>query len=112
MSGTAQGHGLIGDVVDYESLLYMKVEQERPFEKLQLSQRSFLTLPYLGKGSCDPDVESRLLRESSAEGLRSTVPVTRVQVARQGFGPQCWSSVEGVSSKPEYEHWDGVSFWV
>ena len=29
-------------------------------EKLQLFSRPFVTVPYLGKGSCDPALESRL----------------------------------------------------
>ena len=62
VSGTAQGNGINGNVVDYESLLYIKSEQERAFEKLQLNSRPFLTVPYLGKGSCDPDMESKLLQ--------------------------------------------------
>lgn len=52
--------GLPGSAVDYDSLLTIKAEQERAFEKLQLHQRPFLTIPYLGKGASDPVMESRL----------------------------------------------------
>jgi hypothetical protein len=52
--------GLSGKVVDYESVLMLKVDQERPLEKLQLFQRPFITVPYLGRGSGDPEVESKL----------------------------------------------------
>ena len=61
-TGMARGHGLNGDLVDYESVLKLRVDQERPLEKLALNPRPFLTVPYLGKGSCDPDTESRLLQ--------------------------------------------------
>jgi hypothetical protein len=61
-TGMATGHGLHGDLVDHESVLKLRVDQDRPFEKLSLAPRSFLTVPYLGKGSCDPDTESRLLQ--------------------------------------------------
>lgn len=52
--------GLPGSVVDYDSLLLIKTEQHRAFEKLQLVQRPFLTVPYLGRGASDPVLESRL----------------------------------------------------
>ena len=60
-SGTARGTGLNGSVVDFDSLLMIKKEQDRALEKLQLFQRPFATVPYLGRGSCNPDVESQLL---------------------------------------------------
>jgi hypothetical protein len=36
------------------------MEQERPLEKLMLTPRPFVTVPYLGRGSCDPVLESQL----------------------------------------------------
>lgn len=54
--------GLTSNVIDYESVLTLKTDQERPLDKLQLQQRPFLTVPYLGRGSADPDVESKLLQ--------------------------------------------------
>ena len=54
------GSGVGGGVVDYESLLHLNVEQERPLEKVQLMQRPFATVPYLGRGAGNPDVESQL----------------------------------------------------
>jgi hypothetical protein len=65
ISGLARGDGLNGKVVDYDSLLLIKTTQERPQEKLQLMQRPFLTVPYLGRGSCNPDTESQLLQGES-----------------------------------------------
>lgn len=62
VSGTAQGKGLNRNVVDYESILNIKTEQERPLDKLSLNQRLFVTVPYLGKGAVDPDLESKMLQ--------------------------------------------------
>lgn len=61
-SGTNGGRGLNGDVVDFESILTLKQQGERPLEKLQLFQRPFVTVPFLGKGRGDPEIESRLLQ--------------------------------------------------
>jgi hypothetical protein len=52
--------GLPPSAVDFDSMLLIKTEQQRAYEKLQLVQRPFLTVPYLGKGSSDPALESRL----------------------------------------------------
>jgi hypothetical protein len=54
------GSGVGGGVVDYESLLKLNVEQERSLEKVQLMQRPFVTVPYLGRGPGNPDIESQL----------------------------------------------------
>ena len=59
-NGQVYGSGLNGMVVDIDSMLNLKKENERPLEKLQLFERPFLTVPYLGRGSCDPSLESQL----------------------------------------------------
>ena len=60
--GANGGSAVGGARVDDESILYLKTEEERALGRLQLLQRPFLTVPYLGKGSCDPDLESQLLQ--------------------------------------------------
>jgi hypothetical protein len=59
-TGTAHGVGLNGPLVDVDSKLILNAEHERPSEKLSLVERPFLTVPYLGRGSCDPTLESQL----------------------------------------------------
>jgi hypothetical protein len=62
-SGTSQGQGLNGSVIDDDSNLLLNKEQNQHIlEKLQLNQRPFLTVPYLGRGSCDTNLESQLLQ--------------------------------------------------
>jgi hypothetical protein len=58
--GTVLGAGVNSALVDTESILNLKQVNERHYEKLQLFERPFLTVPYLGKGSCDPLLESQL----------------------------------------------------
>jgi len=60
VGGTVHGHGLGSGSVDAESNILLKVIDERPHEKLQLMPRPFVTVPYLGRGSCDPTLESQL----------------------------------------------------
>jgi hypothetical protein len=59
-SGVAYGPGVSAKVIDYDSQLLLKTENERPLEKLQLLQRPFATVPYLGKGAFNPVLESQL----------------------------------------------------
>jgi hypothetical protein len=59
-SGTSNGNGLIGSLVDIDSKLMFSSEKERSLEKMSLVERPFLTVPYLGRGSCDPALESQL----------------------------------------------------
>ena len=54
------GKGLNSHLIDADSDLIINVGQERSLEKLQLMPRPFLTIPFLGKGSCDPNIESQL----------------------------------------------------
>ena len=63
--------GLPGSAVDYDSLLLIKTEQQRAFEKLQLIQRPFATVPYLGRGASDPVLESRLQQGELATDKKS-----------------------------------------
>ena len=56
------GNGVGGNQIDIDTLLSIKKGQTRPLEKLQLNQRPFLTIPYLGKGSCDTTLELQLLQ--------------------------------------------------
>jgi hypothetical protein len=61
-SGIARGDGLSAKSVVVDSALLINAEQERPLEKLQLFERPFLTVPYLGRGSADPTLETQLLQ--------------------------------------------------
>jgi hypothetical protein len=61
-TGLSLGNGLNGAVVDNDSELLIKTKQERSLEKLQLLGRPFVTVPYLGRGSCDSTLESQLLQ--------------------------------------------------
>ena len=67
--------GLPASAVDYDSLLVIKTEQQRAFEKLQLIQRPFATVPYLGRGASDPVMESRLQQGETANDKKSVSTV-------------------------------------
>jgi hypothetical protein len=70
-SGVSRGDGLNGMVVDTDSNLLIKTVQERPLEKLSLMERPFVTVPYLGRGSCDPVLESLIQQGESINDKKS-----------------------------------------
>ena len=71
-SGISKGFGLNGSVIDNDSKLLIKTQQERPLEKLSLQERPFATVPYLGRGSCNPVLESQLLQGEMVHDKKST----------------------------------------
>jgi len=75
-SGTTHGSGLNGNVIDIDSNLLINTRNERPLEKLQLMERPFITVPYLGRGSCDPSIESQLQQGEIVSDKKSVSTVT------------------------------------
>jgi len=83
----AFGSGLNGSIVDTDSLLTIKNEQERPLEKTQLFERPFLTVPYLGRGSCDPTLESQLLQGELVSDKKSVSTIMEKSFAKYALYP-------------------------
>jgi hypothetical protein len=100
-SGIVNGNGLNPSVVDYESLLLLKPEQEREFEKVQLFQRPFATVPYLGKGSCDPTVESRLQQGEMVSGMKSVSTIMEQSFTNYSLYPVD-NNMEKRTTDPSY----------
>jgi len=74
--------GLPRSLVDVDSVLTLKTIEERSLEKLSLNQRLFSTIPYLGRGSCDPTLESQLL-----QGESSLAPKSVSTIMETSFSP-------------------------
>lgn len=72
----ASNLGVSSTVIDVESKLLNKSESERAAEKLQLFQRPFLTVPYLGRGGGDPTLESQLQQGQMIRDLKSVATVS------------------------------------
>jgi hypothetical protein len=82
VSGMNGGNGLGGNSVEEESKLFWKTQNERSLEKLQLYERPFLTIPYMGRGSVDPSLESQLMQGENVRGKKSVSTVME-----QNFNP-------------------------
>jgi hypothetical protein len=66
------GLGLNDDnTVDVDSVLNIQKTQGRSFEKVQLFQRPFVTVPFMGRGFGNPILESQLLQGEPTIQLKS-----------------------------------------
>jgi hypothetical protein len=86
-TGMAHGRGLSSGAVDVDTNLLMKTEQERALEKLQLFERPFLTVPYLGRGSADPTLESQLLQGEVVSDKKSISTIMEKSFAPYSLYP-------------------------
>jgi hypothetical protein len=68
--------GINALTVDVDSNLNIKKENGRALEKLSLQQRPFLTVPYLGRGSCDTVLESQLKQGDIIANKKSVSTIT------------------------------------
>ena len=73
--GNGGGSGIPGNAIDSDSQLILKTEQERALDKLQLNQRLFITIPYLGRGSCNPVLESQLQQGANITDKKSVTTI-------------------------------------
>ena len=71
VDGSIGAAGISPAIIDKDSQLIINKQQERSLEKLNLSQRPFLTVPYLGRGSCDPSLESQLQQGENVSDKKS-----------------------------------------
>jgi hypothetical protein len=111
-TGTAHGVGLGGSIIDADSLLLLKKEQERPFEKLQLMERPFLTVPYLGRGSTDPTLESQLLQGELVSEKKSVSTIMDKSFAKYALYPTDSKMEERVNNAANNVEEAALSGWV
>ena len=71
-------NGVSSHVIDQYSFLLTNTDSERPLEKLQLNQRLFSTVPYLGRGSGDPTLESQLQQGEMVSDKKSVTTVSEI----------------------------------
>ena len=65
------GNGLGGANVDADSALLLKTEQERALGRLNLIQRPFVSVPFLGRGAGDTTLELQLKQGEIATDRKS-----------------------------------------
>lgn len=111
-SGLVNGSGLNGSVIDTDSLLTIKADQERPLEKLQLFERPFLTVPYLGRGSCDPALESQLQQGETVSDKKSTSTIMEKSFTKYSLYPTDNKMEERVKNQANTVEEAALEGWV
>lgn len=77
-------HGAIdGSTIDNESNLLIRSSQTNSKCKLNLQTRQFVSVPYLGRGPHNPDVESKLLQGSFIDPKKSCKQETEKSFNRE-----------------------------
>ena len=69
-----RGAGVGSEHVRDESSLIIDSTQGRNLSRLSLMQRQFATVPFLGRGSVDPVLESQILQGDSMKDKKSATP--------------------------------------
>jgi hypothetical protein len=111
-NGLAFGNGLSGEAVDADSFLTLKTQEERPYEKLQLSQRIFSTVPYMGRGFSNPMLESQLQQGETIRGKQSVSTVTEQSFLNYTLYPTDDKMKEHVSNPSFTIEESALNGWV
>jgi len=111
-SGTKNGVGINGNLVDVDSMLVINSENERPMEKLSLIERPFLTVPYLGRGSCDPAIESQLQQGEIVSDKKSVSTIMEKSFANYSLYPLDSKMEANVSSSTNTIEELAMNGWV
>ena len=72
--GMGGGVGVPGQIIDDDSKL-IQSDTSRALEKLQLHERMFVTVPYLGRGYGNPVVESQLQQGEAVADRKSLTTI-------------------------------------
>jgi hypothetical protein len=111
-NGMSQGHGLVGGNVDVDSKLMHGKEQERAFNRLSLIQRPFVTVPYLGRGSVDPNVESHLIQGEIITDKKGVTTVTSQSFLGHVIHPKDSEMAEHVNNTKYTVEESAMCGWV
>ena len=93
--------GINALTVDVDSTLNIKKENGRALEKLSLQQRPFLTVPYLGRGSCDTVLESQLKQGDIVANKKSVSTITEQSFGNNHMYPLI-DSIKDTITNPKY----------
>ena len=99
LSGASAGINAL--TVDVDSKLKIHKENGRALEKLSLQQRPFLTVPYLGRGSCDTVLESQLKQGDIITNKKSVSTITEQSFANKQMYPLI-DSIKDTITNPKY----------
>lgn len=94
--------GLEGSNVDQSNNLLLGARGTHPQNKLSLRERDFLTIPYLGRGKGNIEVENNLIHgEQHTENKKTLFPMSEESYIQYSNTPLI-SEIEETITNPEY----------
>lgn len=99
VTGASNGVGAAN--IDTDSMLRFKSDNARALEKLSLQQRPYLTIPYLGRGSCDVSIESQLKQGDVVANKKSVSTISEQSHINNQMYPLI-DSVRDTITNPKY----------
>jgi hypothetical protein len=97
----SSGIGFGASNIDIDSALTIKTDNERSLEKLSLQQRPFLTVPYLGRGSCDTTLESQLKQGDVITNKKSVSTISEQSFINNQMYP-LMDSIKDTITNPKF----------
>lgn len=106
------GHhtSLGGANIDNNSKLLIDKEVTREHTKLSLLERPYLTVPYLGRGKVDPDLESDILQGESYTNRKSSNLQTEISFIPYSHTPLLSSVEESIANPSNFIESNDVGF--
>ena len=106
------GAGISGEKVEGESNLLLETENERNLGRLNLMQRQFLTVPYLGRGSVDPALELQIKEGELFTDKKSTATIMSQSFMGYTMYPTSKGMEERVTDPRHNIEESALSGWV
>lgn len=98
--------------IENESTLLLEKEKERHLGRLNLMQRQFLTVPYLGRGSADPSLELQLKEGEPMGEKKSTSTIMSQSFMGYSLYPTSSEMEERVTDAKHNIEESALSGWV
>ena len=112
MAGVGSGVGAGGCVVQQSSDLLIGSIQTNPKCRLNLQQRPFLTVPFLGRGKGNPTVESGLQQGTMNENKKSVNPSSETSHLKYSNYPLIEPLANSVTNTQYLVEQDAAKGWI
>lgn len=94
-------YGTTSSTVDVDNNLSIMRQNARSLEKLSLQTRPFVAVPYLGRGSCDPALESQLMQGDLVSNKKSVSTISEQSFMNNQMYPLL-DSIKETITNPKY----------
>jgi hypothetical protein len=107
-----QGVGIGGCNIDDNSNLMLGGIQTHPRCRIDLYQRPFATVPYLGRGSVDPVIEAQMMQGELNTNKRTVTNLTEKSYLKYNITPLIPSVKESIQNPTNLIEGDASQGWI